>query len=189
MNQDQLYPPIERRRLSIRCIEHYVARQFPFPSIAVVQQSLLVVVELLARLGREFEVWSFDDRVHWTGFLTHAAIDALDHVDVVACCAAGAIVASRSRLDRDCLGRTNRLAQFAGDAPLFAVRIAALRMLAAKAGAKRRLLMRIVKRRPRLEHIADRQPERSKELTEKQRAHRLCKSESHWLFLSPQCKG
>src|SRR6516164_493945 len=123
----------ERRRLSIRRVHGDVARQLPLPAIAVRQQSLLVVVKLFARLGSEFEVRSFDDRVDRTGFLAHAAVDALDHVDVVACRAARAVIAPWSRFDRDRLGRANRFAQLAGDASLLAVRIATQRMLAAEA--------------------------------------------------------
>src|SRR5271168_1986560 len=119
------FPRKGRRRLSIRRVERDVARQLPLPAIAVGQQSLLVVVKLFARLGREFEIRSFADRVDRTGFLAHAAIDALDHVDVVASGAPGAVVASRSRLDRDRLRRADRLAQLTGDAALLAVGIAA----------------------------------------------------------------
>src|SRR6202042_3970685 len=169
------------KALSIRGVERDVARQLPLPAIAVGQQSLLVVVKLFARLGREFEVRPLDNRVDRTGFLAHAAIDALDHVDVVARGAARAVIAPRPRLDRDRLSRTNRLAQLAGDASLLAIRIAAQRMLSTEARAQRRLLMRIVERRPRLEHIADRQPERGKELCQEQRLGRMGEPESHWL--------
>src|SRR5271163_981846 len=174
-----ILPRKGRRLLSIRRVERDVARQLPLPAIAVGQQSLLVVVKLFARLGREFEIRSFDDRVDRTGFLAHPAVDALDHVDVIASRAPGAVVASRSRLDRDRLGRTDRLAQFAGDAALFAVGIAAERVLAAKARAQRRLFVRIVQRRLRLEHVANRQRERCQEFAEEQRAGGLSEPQSH----------
>src|SRR3984957_1343180 len=169
--------------LSIRRVHRDVARQLPLPSIAVVQQSLLVVIKLFARLGREFEVRPLDDRVDRAGLLAHPAVDALDHVDVVARGAARAVIAPRSRLDRNRLSRANRLAQLAGDASLLAIRIAAKRMLSTEAGAKRRLLMRIVERRPGLEHVADRQPERGEELCQEQRLGRMSEPESHYLPL------
>src|SRR6202042_975836 len=177
------------KALSIRGVERDVARQLPLPAIAVGQQSLLVVVKLFARLGREFEVRPLDNRVDRTGFLAHAAIDALDHVDVVARGAARAVIAPRPRLDRDRLSRTNRLAQLAGDAPLLAVGVAAQRMLATEAGAERRLLMRVIQRRLRFEHVLNRQRERSHEFAQEQRARGLSEPESHWSFPSPQCNA
>src|SRR6478735_4159799 len=101
------------------------------PAVAVGQQPLLVVVELLARLGGELEVGALDDGVDRAGLLAQPAIDAFDHVDVVAGGAAGAVVAARARLDGDGLRRADRLAQFAGDAALLAIGIAPERMLAA----------------------------------------------------------
>jgi hypothetical protein len=80
------------------------------------EQLFLVVEKLLARLGRELEVRSLDDRIHRAGLLAQAAIDALHHVDVVARGAAAAVVAARLGLDGDGLGRADRLAQLAGDA-------------------------------------------------------------------------
>src|SRR5947199_347027 len=81
-------------------------------------EAVLVVVELLAGLGRELEIRPFDDGVDRAGLLAQAAVDALHHVDVVARGAAGAVIAARAGLDGDRLGRTDRLAQLAGDAAL-----------------------------------------------------------------------
>ena len=78
------------------------------------------------------------------GALAEAAVDALRHVDVVARCAARAVVAARTRFDGDRLRGADRLAELAGDAAFFAVGIAAKRMLAAEARRQRRLLVRIV---------------------------------------------
>src|SRR3982074_3515595 len=91
------------------------------PAVAVGQQPLLVVVELLARLGGELEVGALDDGVDWAGLLAQPAVDALPHIDVVARGTARAVVAPRARLDGDGLGRADRLAQLAGDAALFPV--------------------------------------------------------------------
>src|SRR5579863_3012639 len=135
----------------IRRVERDVLGKLALPAVAVREQLFLVVVKLFARLGREFEIRPFDDRIDRTGFLAHPAVDALDHVDVVASGPAGAVVAPRARLDGDRLSRTDRLAQLAGDASLLAVRIAAQRMLATETWAQRRFLMRIVQRRLRLE--------------------------------------
>ena len=139
------------------------------PAVAVRQQPLLVVVKLLAGFGGEFEIRPLDDGVDRTGLLAQPAIDAFDHVDVVARGAARAVVAPRAGLDGDRLRRTDRLAQLAGDAALFAVRIAAQRVLAAKARRQRTLLERIIERRLRLEEIAHRQHEGLREFLEEQR--------------------
>src|SRR5205807_7841674 len=169
-------------RSTIRRIERDVLRQLAFPAVAVREQALLVVVKLLARLGGELEVRPLDDRVDRTGFLAQPAIDALHHVDVVTRGAARAVVAARTGLDGDRLRRANRLAQLAGDAALLAVRIAAQRVLAAKAWADRALLERIVQCRLRLEEIAHRQGKGLHELPQKCRTRRLV--EPHVLVLT-----
>src|SRR6204780_3936516 len=138
----------------IRRVHCDIARDFAFPAIAVGEQPILVVVQFFARLGGELEIRPFDDRVHGTGLLAHSAIDALYHIDVIASGAARAVVAARSSLDRDRLRGTDRLAELASDATLLAVGIAAQRVFAAKPRRKRRLLVRVVERRLRLEYIA-----------------------------------
>src|SRR5215467_12832590 len=138
----------------VRRVERQVLGDRALPAVAVREQALLVVVELLARLGRELEVRPLDDGVDRAGLLAQAAVDALHHVDVVAGGAARAVVAARARLDGDRLGRTDRLAQLAGDAALLAVRVAAQRVLAAEARRDRPLLERIIQRRLRLEEVA-----------------------------------
>src|SRR3954451_17584080 len=72
------------RYLSVGSIEGEHLRNLALPAVAIGEERLLVVVELLACLRREFEVRSLDDRIHRTRFLAQAAIDALVHVDVVA---------------------------------------------------------------------------------------------------------
>src|SRR5215469_8864889 len=141
----------------VRRVERQVLGDRALPAVAVREQPLLVVVELLARLGRELEIRSLDDGIDRTGFLAQAAVDALHHVNVVAGGTPGAVVAARPGLDGDRLGRADRLAQLAGDAAFLAVRIAAQRMLAAEARRERSLLERIVESRLRLEEIAYRQ--------------------------------
>src|SRR4029079_14473157 len=68
----------------VRRIERPGLRDLALPAVAVREQALLVVTELLARLGGEFEIRAFHDGVDRAGFLAQAAIDALHHVDVVA---------------------------------------------------------------------------------------------------------
>src|SRR5262249_10564358 len=109
----------------VRRIERDVVGDLTLPAVAVREQALLVEIELLARLGRELEVRSFDDGVDRAGLLAKPAIDAFDHVDVVARGAARAVMGAGPRLDGDRLRRTDGLAEFAGDAALLAVGIAA----------------------------------------------------------------
>src|SRR5206468_9454006 len=140
------------RRLPIRRIGGKVGGDRLLPLVAVGEQFGLVVEQFLARFGREFEVRSLDDRIHRACLLAQPAIDAFDHVDVVAGGAAAAVLA-RLGLDRNRQRRTHGLAQFARDAALFAVGIAAQRMLAAEARALRRLFVRVIDRRLGLEEI------------------------------------
>src|SRR3954462_9333573 len=78
--------------LPVRRVERDVLGDLAFPAVAVREQALLVVIELLARLGRELEVRPLDDGIHRARFLAQPAIDAFDHVDVVARGAARAVV-------------------------------------------------------------------------------------------------
>ena len=116
---------VETDASAIRRVERDVLRDLALPAVAVREQALLVVVEFLARLGREFEVRSLDDGIDRAGFLAQPAIDALHHVDVVAGGAARAVVAARAGFDGDRLRRADRLAQLAGDAALLPVGVAA----------------------------------------------------------------
>ena len=115
------------------------------------RRRVLVVVKFLAGLDGKFRVRPFDDGIDRASFLAEAAVDAFDHVDVVAGGAARAVVAARTSLDRDRLSRADRFAELAGDTALLAVRIASLRVFAPIARRLRILLVRIIERRLRLE--------------------------------------
>ena len=119
---------------SIGGIERDILSNRTLPTVAVREQTFLIVVEFLGCLGRELEVRSQDDGVDGAGLLTEAAVDAFHHVDAEAGGPPGAVVAPRPRLDGDGLCRADRFAQLAGDAALLPVGIAPLRKLAAKAG-------------------------------------------------------
>src|SRR5581483_657831 len=153
----------------VRRVERHVLGDLALPAVAVGEQLFLVVVKLLARLGGEFEIRALDDGVDRAGLLAQPAIDAFDHVDVVARGAPRAVVAARAGLDGDGLRRADRLAQLAGDAALLAVGVAAQRVLAAEARRDRPLLEGIVQRRLGLEEIAHAEREPDDELPEKQR--------------------
>src|SRR5215831_2491396 len=120
----------------VRRVERQVLGDRALPAVAVREQALLVVVELLARLGRELEVRPLDDGIDRAGLLAQAAVDALGHVDVVARGAPAAVIA-RLGLNGDRLRRAHRFAQLARDAALLAVGIAAQRVLAAEARGDR----------------------------------------------------
>src|SRR3977135_2595533 len=104
--------------LPVRRVELDVLGDLALPAVAVREQALLVVVELLAGLGCELEIRALDDGVDRAGFLAQPAIDAFDHVDVVAGGAACAVVPARAGLDGDRLRRADRLAELAVDAAL-----------------------------------------------------------------------
>src|SRR5436190_17584755 len=83
----------ERCGSSIGCVQFQGARDLTFPAVAIREQAGLVVIEFFARLGREFEVRTLDDGVDRASFLAKTTVDALHHVDVVACGAAAAVFA------------------------------------------------------------------------------------------------
>src|SRR5205807_4737068 len=127
-SRPRLSPGLRWYLSSVGHLEGELLGNLGLPAVAIREQLFLVVEELLARLGGEFEIRPLDDRIDRAGLLAIAAIDAFRHVDVVARGAAAAVLA-RLGLDRDRQSRADRLAQFAGDAALFAVGIAAQRML------------------------------------------------------------
>src|ERR1700730_13526305 len=100
------------------------------PPVAVRQQPPRVAIEFLAGLDGEFRIRPFHDGVNGTGLLTEAAVDALDHVDVVARGAASAVIAAGSGFNRDRLGRADCLAELAGDTAILAGRVAPQGMFA-----------------------------------------------------------
>ena len=88
--------------------------QLGLPLVAILNQLLLVVEELLVEEGRVFEVGALDDGVDGAGLLAEAAVDALGHVNIVARRAPGA-VSTLLRLNGDGLCGADGLAQLARD--------------------------------------------------------------------------
>src|SRR5947209_1890242 len=172
--------------LPVGRIERDVIGDLALPAVAVREQALLVEQKLLAGLGREFEIRPFDDGVDRTGFLAEAAIDAFDHIDVIARRATRAVTAARPSLDGDGLRRTDRLAELAGDAAFLAVGIATQRVLTAKARRDRSLFKGVVERRFRFEKVAQAEHERRYELLEKDRAGSLI--QPHGALLSGKAR-
>src|SRR4029077_15703087 len=82
-------------RSAVGRVEREVLCDLTLPAVAVIEQFVLVVEKLLARLRREFEVRAFDDGIDGAGLLAQPAVDAFDHVDVVARRAPGAVIATR----------------------------------------------------------------------------------------------
>src|SRR6202035_2228240 len=97
-------------------IEFDVFGELALPAIAIGEEALLVAVKLPARLGRVFKIRALDDGVDRARLLTQSAVDAFDHVDIVAGGAPRAVVAPRTGFDGDRLRRTDRLAELAGHA-------------------------------------------------------------------------
>src|SRR5882762_7374825 len=172
----------------VRRVEFDRFRELALPAVAIGEKFRLVIIELLAGLGREFEIWPLDDGIDRTGLLAQAAIDAFHHVDVVAHGTAGAVVAARAGLDGDRLRRADRLTQLAGDAALFAVGIPAQGMLATEARRNRPLLERIIQRRLRLEEIAHGEKERRYEFGQQKRAGCGIDVDTHSDLISARCQ-
>src|SRR4029077_17720491 len=105
--------------------------------------------------------------------LAQAAIDAFDHVDIVAGGAPRTVIPTRAGFNGDRLRRADRLAQLAGNAALLAIGVAAQRMFAAETWRDRALLERVIERRLGLEEIAHGEHERRGEFLEEHRAGHL----------------
>jgi hypothetical protein len=128
---------------------------------------LFVYHEIAALFAVIFEEARLDDGVDRAGFLTETAVDALREIDVVAGGAPRAVVALL-RLDGDGHGRAYRLAELAGDAAFFAVRVTAQGMVAAEAGRQGGFLLGILDRDLAVEEPATGEAQALEELGEQE---------------------
>ena len=144
-----------------------VRRDLGLPPVPVVQQLLLVVQQLLPRLGAELKVGPLDNRVDGARLLAEAAVNALGHVDVVARGPAAAVLALLG-LDGDGLCRADGLAELAGNAALLARRVPPQHVLPAEARREGSLFERVVDGCLFLEEGAEGQGEASPELGEEE---------------------
>lgn len=134
------------------------------PLVSIREELLLVIEQFLVCLCGELKVRSLHDGIHWTRLLTEPAIDALGHVDVVAC-GSSAAVGTCLCLNGDSLrGKMKEgmkhtsylkvrttdlcwaygLAEFACNAPLLSIGVSPEGVLPTKPRADRALLEWIV---------------------------------------------
>src|SRR5438105_15680170 len=99
-SRPRLSPGLRWYLSSVGRLEGELLGNLGLPAVAIREQLFLVVEELLARLGGEFEIRALDDRIDRAGLLAIAAIHPCRHIGVVAGRAATAILAW-FRLDRD----------------------------------------------------------------------------------------
>src|SRR5437763_10854193 len=76
----------------VRRIEFDRFRNLALPAVAIGEKFRLVIIEFLARFGREFEIRPLNDGVNRTGLLAQDAINAFHHVAVGEDRAAGDVV-------------------------------------------------------------------------------------------------
>lgn len=133
----------ERNLLPVRRIGPGNCRKLRLPLVSIRQQLLLVVEQLLPRLGGILGVRALHNGVHGTRLLAEAAVDALGHVDIVSCRPARSILTLLG-FNGDGLGRADGFAQFAGDAALFASGVAAQGVLTTEPGRDRALFEWVV---------------------------------------------
>lgn len=107
------------------------------------QQLLLIIEQLLPRLGRILGIRALDNGIYGAGLLAEAAVDAFCHVYVVARRAPRAVLALLG-LDRDGLRWADGFAEFARDAAFFACWVATEGVFAAEAGGDRALFEGVV---------------------------------------------
>ena len=76
--------PPTRTKLAVQALVGEVLGDLLLPLVTVVEQFLLVVQQLLVRVGGVLKVGPLNDGIHRTCLLAEAAVDALCHVNVVA---------------------------------------------------------------------------------------------------------
>ena len=145
-------------RSSSSCLGLHDSRQLWLPLVAILNELLLVVEELLVQEGRVLEVGALDDGIDGASLLTEATEDALGHIDVVLRRTARA-VRPRLRLNLDSEGGACCLAKFASNATLFTSWVAAQGMFATEHGTEWTLLPRVVQDVIRLEGRLDSEEE------------------------------
>uniref|UniRef100_A0A7C9D5E5 Uncharacterized protein n=1 Tax=Opuntia streptacantha TaxID=393608 RepID=A0A7C9D5E5_OPUST len=84
----------------------------------------------------KFKVWSFNNGINRTCFLTESAIDAFFHVDIISGCSTAAIFSFLS-LNSYCLCWENSFTKFTGNAAFLSSWIAPKCMFPTKARAQR----------------------------------------------------
>src|SRR5205814_1846612 len=92
-------------RSPIGRVESDILGDLPLPTVTVCKQPLLIEQQLFPRLRGKLEIWALYNGIDRTGLLAKPAVDAFDHVDVIAGSPARPIIAARPRLDGDCLSR------------------------------------------------------------------------------------
>jgi len=105
------------------------SRELGLPFVTVFDQLLFVVEKLFVQERCVLKVGPFDDCVNGASFLAEAAENALGHVDIVFCGAAGAI-GSGLTFDFDCEGWARSFAKFTSDATLLTSWVPSESMLA-----------------------------------------------------------
>lgn len=124
---------ISRVSLSVQIVCLYVGGYLSLPSVSVVKQLLFVVQQLLMGLCGELKVWTLNNSINGAGFLTETTVDALGHIDVIACGPPAAIGSSLS-FNSDSLSRADGLTKLTSNAAFLSIRVAAERVLPPKAG-------------------------------------------------------
>lgn len=142
---------------------HQILRNLLFPLVAVRQQFLLVVQQFFVGLGRELEIGTLDNSVHWTSFLTKSAVDALGHVNIVSRGSSSTILAF-FHFNRNRLRRADGLAQLTSDATLITTWVSSKSMFSTETGTEVSFFIGVVNSHTRLEHDFGRQPKRTPNL-------------------------
>lgn len=117
--------------------------QLLLPLVAVCQQFLLVVQQLLPGGSRVLHVGTLDNGVHRARLLAVATVDALGHVDIVLVCSSRP-VDSLLGLDGDGLGRADGLTQFTSNASFFSQRVSSQSVFTSETRRNGALLVRVV---------------------------------------------
>src|SRR5690606_13202183 len=160
---------VERARLAVAGVGLPVAGDLLLVAVPDGEKHRLRVVEVAALLAVVLERARLDDGVDRAGLLAEAAEDALHEVDVVAGGAPGAVLAHVG-LDVDGERRADGLAELAGDAALFPVRVAPQGVQAAEARAHGRLFLGELHRDLAREEVAPGERHAAQKLEEQEAA-------------------
>jgi len=133
------------RSSTVQVISLDILRKNILPAIAIGQELLLVVQQLLMVFNRKLEVRSFHDGIHRACLLAEATVNALGHIDVVLSRTA-TVVTARLSFDGDRLCWADGFAQLTGNAALFAGGISSQGVLATEAWADGAFLEWVVDR-------------------------------------------
>ena len=127
----------------LKILKLQIPCQHRLPSIPILEQLLLIIVQLLLNLSRKLKILTQNNRIYRTSLLAKTTINTLCHINIISDRLPGIIHPGLS-LNSNSIGRTGRLTQLTGNASLLSSWVPPKGMLSSKDGTDWGLLKWVV---------------------------------------------